>query len=471
MDLDRGPDPHRGRGGPPRPAGQARHRRGVDLRRRVRHARRPRRRPGRPAARAWPRRPAPRWPRCSRTSAPCRTRWTSPGRRSSTRASSPGASRSWPPTRRSAWSRSSTRLPWQGDGRPWPGQVLADAIGAGAARAKTPVVCVSQVMQPVTGYTRAVMAQAGIPYAIPGLRTPRRGPAQHRLVVRGHGERDSNDGRALGVLDRPGRHVHRRGGPPPRRHARGAQAAVGEPGRLRRPGGGRHQAPARHRARAAIPAERIAVVRLGTTVATNALLERKGEPCVLVITQGFADALRIAYQDRPRIFDRQIIRPDLLYSRVIEATERVGAHGEVLVPLDAGAVAAGLQAAYDDGFRSVAVVCLHGYRYPAHEARIGEIATRDRVHPGVAVPRDQPADEAGLPRRHHGGGRLPVPGPGPLRGQRHRGTARGAAAVHAVPRRPGRARGRSAARTRSCPARPAASWAWPAPPRRRGSAG
>jgi hypothetical protein len=62
-------------------------------------------------------------------------------------------------------------LPWQADGRPWPGQVLAAAIGAGAARAKVPVVCVSQVMQPVTGYTRAVMAQAGIPYAIPGLRT------------------------------------------------------------------------------------------------------------------------------------------------------------------------------------------------------------------------------------------------------------------------------------------------------------
>ncbi len=125
-----------------------------------------------------------------------------------------------------------------------------------------------------------------------------------------------------------------------------------------------------------IPAERIAVVRLGTTVATNALLERKGEPCALVITKGFADALRIAYQDRPRIFDRQIVRPDMLYSRVIEAVERVGPHGEVLVPLDDKAVAAGLKAAYDDGFRSVSVVCLHGYRYPEHEARIGEIASR-----------------------------------------------------------------------------------------------
>ncbi|HSS92268.1 MAG TPA: hydantoinase B/oxoprolinase family protein [Streptosporangiaceae bacterium] len=123
-----------------------------------------------------------------------------------------------------------------------------------------------------------------------------------------------------------------------------------------------------------IPAERISVVRLGTTVATNALLERTGEPTVLVITAGFADALRIAYQERPAIFARQIIRPEMVYSRVIEAAERVGPHGEVVVPLDAERVARDLQAAYDDGFRSVAVVCMHGYRYPAHETRIGEIA-------------------------------------------------------------------------------------------------
>jgi 5-oxoprolinase (ATP-hydrolysing) len=123
-----------------------------------------------------------------------------------------------------------------------------------------------------------------------------------------------------------------------------------------------------------IPAERISVVRLGTTVATNALLERTGEPCVLVITAGFGDCLRIAYQDRPRIFDREIIRPEMLYSTVIEARERTGAHGEVLVPLDEDGVAAALRAAWDQGFRSVAVACLHSYRYPAHEARIGEIA-------------------------------------------------------------------------------------------------
>jgi 5-oxoprolinase (ATP-hydrolysing) len=123
-----------------------------------------------------------------------------------------------------------------------------------------------------------------------------------------------------------------------------------------------------------IPAQRISVVRLGTTVATNALLERTGEPTVLVITAGFADALRIAYQERPAIFARQIIRPEMVYSRVIEAAERIGPHGDVIVPLDAERVARDLRAAYDDGFRSVAVVCMHGYRYPAHEARIGEIA-------------------------------------------------------------------------------------------------
>ena len=123
-----------------------------------------------------------------------------------------------------------------------------------------------------------------------------------------------------------------------------------------------------------VPADQIGAVRLGTTVATNALLERTGERCVLVITAGFRDALRIAYQDRPRIFDRQIVLPELLYERVIEAGERVSAHGEILVPLDEDAVARDLSAAYADGFRSVAVLCMHGYRYPEHEARIGQLA-------------------------------------------------------------------------------------------------
>src|SRR5215470_5926726 len=95
-----------------------------------------------------------------------------------------------------------------------------------------------------------------------------------------------------------------------------------------------------------IPGDRIASVRLGTTVATNALLERRGEPTVLVITRGFADALRIGYQNRPRIFDRKIVLPEVLYARVIEATERVGAQGDVIVPLDEDTVAADLRTAY-----------------------------------------------------------------------------------------------------------------------------
>src|SRR5215469_2280355 len=125
-----------------------------------------------------------------------------------------------------------------------------------------------------------------------------------------------------------------------------------------------------------IPGDKIETVRLGTTVATNALLERTGEPTVLVITGGFRDALRIAYQNRPRLFDRQIVLPELLYSRVIEARERVSADGEVLVPLDEQHMDRSLRAAHHEGLRAVAVVCLHGYRFPAHEQRIGEIAGR-----------------------------------------------------------------------------------------------
>ena len=123
-----------------------------------------------------------------------------------------------------------------------------------------------------------------------------------------------------------------------------------------------------------VPAAQIGTVRLGTTVATNALLERKGEPVVLVITRGFGDALRIAYQNRPRIFDRHIVLPGQVYARVIEADERVGAHGDVMRPLDTGAVERDLRRAYADGFRAAAIVFMHGYRYPEHEARAGEIA-------------------------------------------------------------------------------------------------
>src|SRR5277367_4192020 len=94
-----------------------------------------------------------------------------------------------------------------------------------------------------------------------------------------------------------------------------------------------------------ITAERVACVKMGTTVATNALLERKGEPTLLVITRGFRDALRIATQARPRLFDRRIVLPELLYERVIEAAERVGARGEIIAALDEASLTGQLQTA------------------------------------------------------------------------------------------------------------------------------
>jgi 5-oxoprolinase (ATP-hydrolysing) len=120
--------------------------------------------------------------------------------------------------------------------------------------------------------------------------------------------------------------------------------------------------------------DRVECVKMGTTVATNALLERKGEPTLLVTTRGFRDALRIAYQNRPRLFDRRIVLPVLLYSRVIEAQERVGAHGEVVEPLDEEHLKERLWAAYDAGLRSVAIVFMHGYRYTAHEEAAARLA-------------------------------------------------------------------------------------------------
>ncbi|WP_313147918.1 hydantoinase B/oxoprolinase family protein [Diaphorobacter nitroreducens] len=124
----------------------------------------------------------------------------------------------------------------------------------------------------------------------------------------------------------------------------------------------------------AVTPELVECVKMGTTVATNALLERKGEPTLLVTTRGFKDALRIAYQNRPRIFDRHIVLPQLLYSRVIEAQERVGAHGEVVQPLEEDHLKERLWAAYDAGLRSVAIVFMHGYRYPAHEEAAARLA-------------------------------------------------------------------------------------------------
>ncbi len=115
-------------------------------------------------------------------------------------------------------------------------------------------------------------------------------------------------------------------------------------------------------------------VRMGTTVATNALLERKGEPTVLAITKGFGDALRIGTQERPDLFVRQIILPEPPHARVIEIAERVMADGTVLEPLDEQAASAAFARAVADGFCSIAIVLMHGYRHPAHEARLAALA-------------------------------------------------------------------------------------------------
>ncbi|MFJ8230879.1 hydantoinase B/oxoprolinase family protein [Streptomyces sp. NPDC094448] len=123
-----------------------------------------------------------------------------------------------------------------------------------------------------------------------------------------------------------------------------------------------------------VPAERVSAVRMGTTVATNALLERCGEPTVLLITEGFGDALSIAYQNRPRIFDRRIELPPPVYERVVEVPERVDAHGGIVRPLDLAAVTERLAACRDDGLRAAAVVLLHGYRHPGHETLVARAA-------------------------------------------------------------------------------------------------
>ena len=123
-----------------------------------------------------------------------------------------------------------------------------------------------------------------------------------------------------------------------------------------------------------MPAERIEAVKMGTTVATNALLERKGEPTLLVITKGFRDALRIAYQARPKIFDRHIQLPELLYSQVIEVDERRGPDGAEFIPLDVTDAKTQMQTAFDKGLRSVAIVCMHGYRYNDNEKTLAKMA-------------------------------------------------------------------------------------------------
>lgn len=123
-----------------------------------------------------------------------------------------------------------------------------------------------------------------------------------------------------------------------------------------------------------IPSELISEVKMGTTVATNALLERKGDRTLLIITKGFKDALRIGYQNRPDIFARQIILPEMLYEQVIEVEERYTAQGEELTPVNLAILKPQLQQVYQTGIRSCAIVLMHGYRYPQHEQQIAALA-------------------------------------------------------------------------------------------------
>ena len=124
-----------------------------------------------------------------------------------------------------------------------------------------------------------------------------------------------------------------------------------------------------------IPIDDIDFVRMGTTVATNALLERKGDPTVYVTTRGFEDVLQIGYQNRPDLFALNIRKPSVLYDRVIGADERVSADGAVLIPLDTGQLQADLEVAYEQGYRSIAIALMHGYRFSEHEIEVARLAT------------------------------------------------------------------------------------------------
>jgi 5-oxoprolinase (ATP-hydrolysing) len=147
-----------------------------------------------------------------------------------------------------------------------------------------------------------------------------------------------------------------------------------------------------------IPAKLIETVKMGTTVATNALLERKGEATLLVTTRGFKDALRIGYQNRPRLFDKYIQLPEMLYSHVIEVDERITARGDVLLALDEAVVRQDLQTAFDTGLiKSIAIVFMHAYRF-----------TDLRFPPGL------PPDKICIAWRHYGGRCLSVSNSAPL---------------------------------------------------------
>ena len=134
----------------------------------------------------------------------------------------------------------------------------------------------------------------------------------------------------------------------------------------------------------------IEVIRIGTTVATNALLERRGVPTALVITAGFRDALAIGYQNRPELFRLRIELPQPLYREVVEADERITATGEVIRPLDAARLARDLDRLRAGGIGSIAIVLMHGYRHPQHECLAVELAMRSGFDEIVASHQSSP---------------------------------------------------------------------------------
>ena len=114
----------------------------------------------------------------------------------------------------------------------------------------------------------------------------------------------------------------------------------------------------------------IGSIKMGTTVATNALLERKGDRTLLLITKGFKDALKIGYQARPRLFDLNVVLPEQLYEQVIEVEERIGPTGEIIIPLKIESIRKDLETAFRAGITSIAIVTMHGYHNPVHEIKL-----------------------------------------------------------------------------------------------------
>ncbi len=187
-----------------------------------------------------------------------------------------------------------------------------------------------------------------------------------------------------------------------------------------------------------IPDTLVAEVRMGTTVATNALLEREGTPTLYVTTRGFGDALRIGYQDRPDIFALDIRLPAPAYARVLEVDERVGADGQVVRALDEEGGAARARRGPPRRPGRLRHRLRARLRPPGARAARGGAGARRRLLPGLRLARHEPADEAGRARRDHRRRRLPLPHPAALRRRRGGPAGRRATAVHAVARRPHR---------------------------------